>query len=693
MEKWFSLAELEKLSLPGLPKSRKGLEKRAKCDGWAGRLREKSGGGQEFPTAALPIEARKALARKNTLPAPVPAPVQNVTRAKDWQKDIMTARAIICAEIDRLRLEGGITRAAAVELLVEMERDGSLPDWLTRAAGQANARRRAGEPALSRPTLFRWLAVRGDRRAEALLPRPAKEKDNYPWARALLKEWRISSQPSLAACIEEKLPALLPEGCPMPSVSAARRFLDKLPFSERMKGRVGPKEMLANQAYIARDTSELEAGWVYIGDGHTFKSQVTHPIHKRPFRPEVTTILDVATRRAVGWSVSLSENTLAVAEALRESCRGSVPAIFYYDNGSGANNRIWDEPATGLIARLGITKTNSIAGRSQSRGIIERFHGAVLHKAAKWLPGYVGKDMDPDARFLADRAMKRDIRATGTTDKILTWAEFIAYLGEVYQRYNNRPHSGLPKITDSSGKRRHMNPNELWAQQVANGTELFPLTDEEAEMTFRPTERCTVSRCIVRLLTNEYFSLALDPYHKCDVQVSYDVKDGSRVWVSDIEGRFICEAKADANRMPYMPKSAVRIDLEKRAKGRRKLLTNKLDLVDLELNETIDAEFSVVQPIPSIGYDADAADRALAQIAPAPLPTPVPAPETSNERPKFLNDLDWVSWLIANEDRIEDADRTALADSMRAPSFVFEMEMAGIAATTLAKIVHNRKAA
>ena len=72
-------------------------------------------------------------------------------------------------------------------------------------------------------------------------------------------------------------------------------------------------------------------------------------------------MLDVVTRKIVGWSVGLAENTVVVAEALRRACEShGIPAIFYSDRGPGYRNRQIDHATLGLCARLGITTTHSL---------------------------------------------------------------------------------------------------------------------------------------------------------------------------------------------------------------------------------------------------------------------------------------------------------------------------------------------
>lgn len=104
-----------------------------------------------------------------------------------------------------------------------------------------------------------------------------------------------------------------------------------------------------------RDDSHLAPLDVFVIDGHTFKAKVRHPDHGAPFAPELTLVLDRRTRKIMGWSVSLSENVIAVGDALRHAIgQWGIPAIVYSDNGAGETAKAMDCPVDGFMARLGI---------------------------------------------------------------------------------------------------------------------------------------------------------------------------------------------------------------------------------------------------------------------------------------------------------------------------------------------------
>ncbi|MDC5138046.1 DDE-type integrase/transposase/recombinase, partial [Acinetobacter baumannii] len=125
-------------------------------------------------------------------------------------------------------------------------------------------------------------------------------------------------------------------------------------------------------------------------DGHCFDAEVAHPQHGKPFRPELTSIIDVATRRLVGWSIALSESSWAVLDAIRMSATEcGIPAIFYVDNGSGYKNDLPKAQWRGFLARLNPEVSHALPYNSQANGLIERSHQTIWVKAAKNLPTYI----------------------------------------------------------------------------------------------------------------------------------------------------------------------------------------------------------------------------------------------------------------------------------------------------------------
>ena len=140
---------------------------------------------------------------------------------------------------------------------------------------------------------------------------------------------------------------------------------------------------------------------------HSFKAKVAHPVHGRPFKPEVTVIIDGCTRFVVGFSVLL----LKVVWRFRTLCvSGSstlvLPIIYYSDNGGGQTGKTIDHEITGITSRLGIRHETGIAGNPQGRGIIERWWKDNLIEMARQYETFAGAGMDSSTKNLMYRKME-----------------------------------------------------------------------------------------------------------------------------------------------------------------------------------------------------------------------------------------------------------------------------------------------
>src|SRR3546814_9739636 len=71
----------------------------------------------------------------------------------------------------------------------------------------------------------------------------------------------------------------------------------------------------------------------------------------------------------------------------------------------------------GLLARVGSTPDNSIAGRAQSRGKIERLQQSLWKRSARKLPTYNGRDMDNEARRRVVKLIGKDIKEAGRSEE------------------------------------------------------------------------------------------------------------------------------------------------------------------------------------------------------------------------------------------------------------------------------------
>lgn len=498
------------------------------------------------------------------------APALSSAELTDHQRLERDARHGVLAAIRRLQADAGCSQETALTTLLTNARGGRLDAHLDRMLRLArDPRGRAGDGYPSIRTLKRWLTA-GD-----LAPRVKRADMAVPaWAKAFLACYQKPEKPTVQQAYDNFC-----RQCPAdarPSVHQVRRFLDKLGAVTRERGRMGDRELKNIRPFVRRDFSLLQPNDVWSADGHTFDAEVQHPMHGRPFRPEITTIIDIATRRAVGWSVDLAESGTAVADALRYGVEHhGLFALLYVDNGSGYINAPMNDEAVGLIGRIGATMTNSLPYNSQARGVIERSHQTIWVAGAKELPGFIGAAMDREAR-LAQFKLSRKALKHGGAMPLMPWDLFVQWVEARVAWYNARTHRSL----------KGLSPDLAWANFEAQGWAAEVMDADELATLFRPRVARTLARAEIRLFNNIYFARELEEFHGLEVHVAYDIHDASKVWVYLPDGRLICEAQANGNSKHYFPVPVVEQARQKRAAGREKRLNTKLEEVRAELHGT-----------------------------------------------------------------------------------------------------------
>lgn len=536
------------------------------------------------PQSPLTLRGDKKVMKPEAKPAP------NALNLKERQRECATARMHFIRLIE-MAIATGWKVKPAMARLEEQAKAGILPPESMHMMKLANERRGKNRT-LSASTLMKWWSVwqESDKINYAVLTPADTEKHEMPaWAPHFLKCYQVPQKISVPHALENLAKVGLPEGVPMPSVDQAYRFLEKMSATERERGRMLPRELKNIKPYIKRDTSGMMPGDCYIADGHTFDSwDIAHPATGKTFRPEITSIADVCSRKLVGFSVDLAESTWAVADALRNAVElNGIPAIFYHDKGKGYENEVMQGPVLGLLARLRITDAKSRAYNSQARGQIEKKHRDIWIRAAKMRPGYIGKDMDREAGQRVFKLLKKDIKETGTSRMLMPFFDFVKWLEAEAEAYNNRPHRSLRKKRDeATGKMRHMSPNEFEATFITQGWKPVMMSPEEVHDAFRPHKVVKVNRGQVTLFTNTYFAKELEHYHGEEVMVGYDIHDASKVWIKDGEGRFVCEALFEGNKRAYFPVSFIEQAKDRREDGRLKRLEVKIDAIKEERKGT-----------------------------------------------------------------------------------------------------------
>ncbi len=752
-KEWFTARELAAIAKErGLkssifPNSERGVQLFAEREGWNAfrdlcKIREgrEGGGGREYHRSLLPDVMQDVIAGQDIKAAQLAAQEKErevarkkidqlpVTSLRFRQRNAMEARGEILVAIERYATIRGewsmrqpilafvqaqadhAERAIAKEkadagrllsprelMLVAqpspLEQPGSF-DLLEQTLLVANDRS-GGNFRISRATIYEWFKARNAGGITALAPALTNEAEPVSeefkaFLKFYCKPGKLAATEALEHYKEDNPDSAL-------TIEQVRYTLrHKLNDIEKNVGREGLLTLRSRMAYIQRSTENLFPTTIYTADGKTFDAEVEHPVTSRPFKPEITSILDVATRKCVGFSIAFKENVISVTEALRNACCAhGIPAIFYTDRGPGYKNKAFDGDVNGLMGRLSITKMHALPYNSQAKGIIERFNGTVWNPLAQRLPTYLGKPMDKEAAKAAHKATRRDLKEFGASRLLPTWDEFRAMCEKAIAKYNDRPHDGLPRFRDErTGKYRHYSPNEFWALHVADGFEPVPVEDDLRDDLFRPYEIRTARRGLVDWNRNHYYHAALERYHGEKVMVGYDFAEARYVWVREIDreegqpGPLICVADFTGNKVDYVPRTFQKAAEEARHKGRVRRIENKRRDIDAEVLAPYLIDQSAIQPMPII------------DLAPEPVPVgpvlvidnvdPSPTATGAVESPRrrtFASDEALAAWALENPDDLTSNQVRVLRQALQKASAIELFRLSGIDVDALRNLI------
>jgi putative transposase len=698
MSIWLTARELS--GLPGMLSTERRTRDKLLALGIPSRNRSGRGGGREFDCSALPEETRLALTHSQVARAGVAiaataelvAPeTDHPTAQKDGtaltvagdrrppsqsEKAVADARAALVQQLLELAQYHGTTKAAHV-LSLQLA-TGACSEELQAAARIGNQRPRSAS--IGWRALFNWLSSYKAKGWWGLLPAPASVAVTEVEAdvAAVLGLYH-SRDPQFRNLSKAAIDVTKKLGREYDSwkllYGKARRALPKVNAIDLIKARHSGAERAAKLPFKRRDTSVLKPLDVWLIDGHTFKAKVRHPDHGAPFAPEVTVVKDAATRLICGWSVALSENVIAVGDALRHAVGNcGIPAIIYSDNGAGETAKQMDCPITGLVSRLGAEHRKGIPGHPQGHGLIERSWRTHMINCARQFGSYQGKDVDSNTLRKVSAELAKEQRAlkraqdTGEviqlSHKAPSWKQFIDAVAQSVKEYNElHRHRNLPK--NAQGK--HMTPAEAWTSML--DTELqHKLGVAELRMMFMPAMLRTAKRGEVQFLNQVYFSKDLMAVDGEQVRVHYDIHDPDFVLVFTTAGEYVCEARWNANRIDYFPKPVVVMSREKRADAAIRRRQAQIELAMRERNAAGNAVnvFSLPEPtapvvlVPTVEELSPSLPPSLSSRAqPVQAAAGRPFFDTAGDRYEWLmghradwsdDDASWVRGYVASDD-------------------------------------------
>ncbi len=484
-------------------------------------------------------------------------------------------------------------RSAALRWINEEARQGTLPANV--AAALANAKDKASGvamkgDALPRDTYNKWLARYRRHGTVAPLKSAAPDMSVKPW-HGLAIALRQRPQGGTITWIHEQLEDAW-DAAWGPFISydtLCDFFRNKLAVIDQLKGRHTGSALSAHLHYTRRSSAGLNPWDEIHADGWNTHFTAPHPVTGEFVTYEVWHYHDVATRYVCPYGIGLTENFEVIAKGLENCIReGGVMLILQTDSTKvvKGSERFQGNVVTALEERLGTTIRHPVkVGNSQANGICENYN-TWLDRESRELATYQGKGMDSLTLKRVKKLTEKMVKAERAGDLALrsqllkettragkglvldSYESALAWLEDKRQKYNNRPHSSLPKVTDpATGRRRHQTPAEALQAARNNGWQPVALTEAELIETFRPHVIKTVTRGTVTPYGGmRYRHETLDAWLGKPVVVAFDIMDWRQVWVKTTQGQLICVAEYDGT-TGYRAKSAYEDASEKRAKA------------------------------------------------------------------------------------------------------------------------------
>lgn len=540
MKQWFTLAELAKLNLPGLPADLRELYRHAERHGW--RLdtrkvqkRQGSGGGLEFHYSLFPEAARSKIAFMETAPTIAPTSVSKLLWARfealtDAQRAVAQKRLDVLHEWDGLRAAGvsaGDARAFC-EAKFDIARS-SLYEWRHMVEGKARQD---------------WLA--------ALAPdspgangEAAQIVECHPDAWDVLASDYLRPEGSkFSACYRRMKAVAKRKGwAPIPSERTLRRHMNiKVPRAVQILARKGKDEAMKLIPAQQRSVAHLMAMQYANTDGHKLDLHVQLPGRDKPTRVFLMGTQDIYSRKILSWVLTEAETWEAVRTIVgRMVEQHGIPERLYMDNGrafaskkisGGAKRRnrfkITEDEVAGLLKTLGIDGrfVRPYAGQSKP---IERGWGDLAEEISKhpdMAGAYTGRSPEHKPENYGKWAVPLDQLEKHVAERI---AEHNARVGRKTETAKGRSF------------------DEVFAESMADPANLVRFASPMQRSLWMLTAETVTARKpsgAIHLFDNRYWSRELNQWVGKKLTVRFDPSDlHAAVKVYDPQGRLICDAE------------------------------------------------------------------------------------------------------------------------------------------------------
>ncbi len=517
-----------------------------------------------------------------------------------WARASTKARQIAVARADIVRVvqahaQIGHSLTVAINTLQDKAHKGELSAHLM---SQLRLVAKSGRVCPARSALFDWVKTFSLEGESGLLPQhKGRVVEAKPWYAFAIEFYCQPSKPDIASVhrllVEEE--GFDPLTCTYDQVL---HYLHSLPaqFGAKSPARIGQKlYRLTQKQYVKRCTDNALPGDVYMADGYRADVYLAHPMTGDIWRPELTVIMDLASRVVVGWRADEHESAIAVQNTFAESfaAHGHVPPIIYVDNGSGYINQFTADEVSGFYARAGVQDVvRTIPGNPHGKGHVEQFFRIMKDDFLRlWQPQfYCGSGADPDALGKTVNDCKHG-RAQPPS-----LAEFVAAFNHWLTRYHARPHP----------ENKYVTRMQIWErlERIAPVASVCELK--------RPAVQLMVRRAQVKHQARAYVHADLHAWNGQKVMLEYDLMDNRVGVIRTLAGRLICDAHL-VEAINVVGTNRLQEARDKAQSAAEKRLQKKLDEVRARSGQMVDVD-SITNVLDMQALPAPAPDVAMPGI-------------------------------------------------------------------------------
>lgn len=460
---------------------------------------------------------------------------KQIDELPNWNQRVANSRFILCRKLEEAYEEGLGNKEEIIRKFV-LEAKVNFPHQMTILKK------------ISVPTLRRWWGIYLKNRNNplALASGHGGQKGLRRVDKEVLeaaKSLYFSKNKPQMSVVWSELVKIFGIGCI--SYQTLRNFLNKdVNIIEKNKARMGVKEFKdTHKPYIVRSYEDIKAGDIWTADGHDIDALCRVKVAGKWVEKKLKLImwLDIKSRLVVGWTLSKTETTEAIAIALKRGIeRYGLPKKIYTDNGKAFTSKVLEgtEELDGIYASLGLEITHALPYNAQAKNI-ERWFLDFKQNLSKRFNTYIGGNVIERPEHMKGLLMTKIARGEAVTEDELE-IEIEKYIEEKNHLFY--------AIRRAGGRKAHRGKGMNNRTPLEAFNEEYPLEqrrtieDEKLRLLFMYTETRQVRQNGIEFMENLYTNEYLYYHFSEKVVIKYDPHNLSYIYVYLESGEFLCKA-------------------------------------------------------------------------------------------------------------------------------------------------------